>query len=31
MSMNNLDTKINTTKKAKLATLLTEQLKEANK
>ena len=30
MSMNNLNTKINNTKKFKLITLLTEQLKEAN-
>ena len=31
MSMNNLNTWINTTKKINLITLLTEQLKEANK
>ena len=30
MSMNKLNTKINNTKKFKLTTLLTEQLKEAN-
>ena len=30
MSMNNLNTETNTTKKIKLTTLLTEQLKEAN-
>ena len=30
MSMNNLNTEINNTKKFKLTTLLTEQLKEAN-
>ena len=30
MSMNNLNTEINNTKKFKLTTFLTEQLKEAN-
>ena len=30
MSMNNLNTEINATKKIELTTLLTEQLKEAN-